>query len=189
MNLDSNYSVPDWLRLAWSFLITKIFFNHARIIRQPSRVRGYKHMQLGENFTTGSYCRIEAGSKSQKGSYNALTIGNNVQLNDRCHIAALFSITIEDNVLIASGVYISDHDHGDTSLASLKTIPKARELKYAPVIIEQCVWIGQNATILKGVRVGRNSIVAAGAIVTKDVPAYSVVAGVPARVIKQYERV
>ncbi len=186
MKLDSSYSLPDLVRLTWSFLITKVFFNRARIIRQPSRLRGYKHMQLGENFTTGSYCRIEAGSTSQKDSYKALIVGDNVQLNDRCHIAALLSITIEDNVLIASGVYISDHDHGDTSFQSLKITPAARELSHAPVIIEQSVWIGQNATILKGVRVGRNAVIAAGAIVTKDVPPYAVVAGVPARVIKQY---
>jgi lipopolysaccharide O-acetyltransferase len=183
MKLDSRYSFPDICRLAWSLLITKLFFNKARLIRQPTRVRGYKNMKFGKGFTTGQYCRIEAGNSLQ--GHKTMIIGDNVQINDRCHIAALNSILISSNVLIASNVYITDHDHGDFSEVSLSLPPSARESVTSPVIIEENVWIGQNAVILKGVTVGRGSIVAAGCVVTKNVPPYSLVVGVPGKIIKQ----
>lgn len=180
-SLDSQYSFPDMLRLVWSVLITRIFFRPARIIRQPSRIRGFSNMKIGKDFTTGQYCRIEAGDHGQDGI--ALTIGDFVQINDACHIAALNSIRIGDNVLIASQVFITDHDHGDVSTLDNNLCPKDRPLVYSPVVIEGNVWIGEKATILKGVRVGFGAVVAAGAVVTRDVPAYAVVAGVPARVL------
>jgi lipopolysaccharide O-acetyltransferase len=183
MKLDSRYSFPDVCRLAWSLFITKLFFNKARLIRQPTRVRGYKNMKFGKGFTTGQYCRIEAGNSLQ--GHKTMIIGDNVQINDRCHIAALNSILISSNVLIASNVYITDHDHGDFSEVSLSLPPSARESVTSPVIIEENVWIGQNAVILKGVTVGRGSIVAAGCVVTKNVPPYSLVVGVPGKIIKQ----
>ena len=181
--LDSKYSIPDYFRLAWSVLITKIFFGEARIIRQPTRIRGYSNMSIGQRFTTGQYCRIEAADGVGGGP--TLVIGNDVQINDKCHIAALKNIFIGDNVLIASNVFISDHDHGDTSPENLKKPPVHRPLIINPVIIGKNVWIGENAIVLKGVVIGESSIVAAGAVVTRSVPPFSVVAGVPARLIKK----
>lgn len=182
MKLDSRYSFPDLVRLAWSLLITKLFFGPARIIRQPTRVRGFANIRIGQMFTTGQYCRIEAATRADGSP--SLVFGDNIQINDKCHIAALHRIEIGSDVLIASNVYVSDHDHGDTSVEQLGISPADRPLVFSPVIIEDKVWIGENAVILKGVRIGQCSVVASGAVVTKDVPPYSVVAGVPARVIK-----
>ena len=140
-------------------------------------------MQIGQGFTTGQYCRIEAGNSRQSG-VKTLSIGKNVQINDSCHIAALDSISIGDNVLIASQVYISDHDHGGVSKVELEVLPKDRPLIFSPVIIEDNVWIGEKVVILKGVRIGKGAVIGAGAVVTRDVPAYSVAVGIPARVIK-----
>ena len=87
--------MPDLLRLSWSMIITKIFFTKARIIRQPSRVRGYKNMMIGHGFTTGQNCRIEAGlSKINTKNNKSLIIGNYVEINDFCHIAAINSVVI-----------------------------------------------------------------------------------------------
>ena len=185
MKLDSKYSFPDICRLAWSLLITKIFFSGARLIRQPTRIRGYKNMKLGKGFTTGQYCRIEAGNSLHGGK--TLVIADNVQINDRCHIAAISSVSIGENVLIASNVFITDHDHGDFSKLALSMHPGDRDTVSSAVVIEENVWIGQNVVILKGVKVGKASIVAAGTVVTKNVPPYSLVAGVPGKVIKQLE--
>jgi len=181
--LNSQYSLPDKIRLAWSLIITKFFFNKAKIIRQPSRIRGYKNMKIGKNFVTGQYCRIEAADCIDR-NYS-LIIGHDVQINDRCHLAAIECVEIGNDVLIASNVYITDHDHGEANLGETIIRPSDRVLVFSPVRIDDGVWIGQNVTILKGVNIGRYSIIAAGAIVTKDVPPFSLVAGIPGRIIKK----
>ena len=140
-------------------------------------------MLVGKGFTTGQYCRIEAANSDISNKYT-LIIGENVQINDSCHIAALDSVSIGDNVLIASKVYISDHDHGDFSEDSLRMPPRLRELVSAPVYIEDDVWLGEGVIILKGVRIGRGSVIGAAAVVTKDIPSYSLALGVPAKVVK-----
>lgn len=184
-HLNSRYSIPDLFRMVWALVLTKFFFRPARLIRQPTRIRGFSNMVIGEGFTTGQYCRIEAGSAGGNEG-EVLIIGQNVQINDGCHIAAIEHISIGDDVLIASRVYISDHDHGAVSLDSLRTPPKERPLVSSPVIIENNVWIGEGVSILKGVKIGEGSVVAAGAVVTKNVPRYSVSAGVPAKVISSF---
>lgn len=182
VSMKARYSVLDLFRLSWSLATTKILYSPARIIRQPTRIRGWANMSIGPGFTTGQYCRIEAANGN--GSRKTLSIGNNVEINDACHIAALDSVKIGNYVLIASHVYISDHDHGEITKEDLLKHPNQRALVSSPVVIEDDVWIGEKATILKGVTVGKGSVIAAGAVVTKNVPPYSVAAGVPARIIK-----
>ena len=89
---------------------------------------------------------------------------------------------IGHDVLIASFVYISDHDHG----ISRESSPHKSVLTVEAVGIGNSVWIGERAIILKGVTIGEGAIIGAGSVVTKDVPPYTIVAGVPARPIKQY---
>ena len=102
------------------------------------------------------------------------------------HIGAMNRVEIGDDVLLGSKIYITDHQHGSTSYEDMSLAPEARELSSkGPVIIGDKVWIGDNAVIMGGVTIGHNALVAAGAIVTKDVPAYAIVGGVPARVLKQ----
>jgi acetyltransferase-like isoleucine patch superfamily enzyme len=185
VQLNSRYSFLDYIRLVYSFLITKIFFPEARIIRQPARIRGYRHFSVGKNFTTGQFCRLEAGSAETDSFKKLLFIGDDVQINDRCHIAALEHVSIGNNVLIASDVYISDHDHGKTDICSLKTKPSKRPLICDAVVIEDDVWIGEKATILKGVHIGKGAVIAAGAVVTKSVEPYTVVCGAPAKPLRR----
>jgi len=100
------------------------------------------------------------------------TAGNNM-------IIAKERVSIGKNCQIAWGVTISDHDFHRTFTNGVKNT------ETAPVKIGDGVWIGMNATILKGVEIGDAAIVAAGALVTHNVPAHSIVAGVPARVVKE----
>ena len=89
-------------------------------------------------------------------------------------------IEIGDNVLIGQQVVIATINHDLTPSIRANMFP-------APVKIGNSVWIGAHATILSGVTIGDNAVIAAGAVVTKDVPANAIVGGVPAKIIKQIE--
>lgn len=114
-----------------------------------------------------------------------LSLGDNVSINPMCYIecgkSAEGGVTIGNNVSIAHGVTImaSSHSFDDTKINI-----KDQKVSYRSVRIEDDVWVGAKATILSGRVIKKGAIIAAGAVVTKDVESYTIVAGVPARVIK-----
>lgn len=107
--------------------------------------------------------------------------GSNISIHEMCYINACGRLIIGDNVSIAHGTSILTFNH---TWDDLSQPIKYNHTQIAPVIIEDDVWIGCGCRILAGVRVGTRSVVAAGSVVTKDVPPHSLVAGVPAKVIK-----
>jgi acetyltransferase-like isoleucine patch superfamily enzyme len=110
---------------------------------------------------------------------SGMAIGAGTQINRDCVLDARGSLHIGDHVSISPEVVIltADHDH---------TAP-GFPLRQRPVTIEDNVWIGMRALVLPGVRIGRGAVVAAGAVVTKDVDPLTVVAGIPARVVARRE--
>lgn len=106
-----------------------------------------------------------------------ITIGKNVFINHACSFLDMGGITIEDDVLIGPKVNLITENH------PLEPADR-RALICKPILIKRNVWIGAGVTILPGVTIGENAVVAAGAVVAKDVPANTVVGGVPAKVIK-----
>jgi acetyltransferase-like isoleucine patch superfamily enzyme len=106
-----------------------------------------------------------------------MTIGKNVFINHACSFLDIGGITIEDHVLIGPRVNIVTENH------PLDPTDR-RALITPPVVIKRNAWIGAGATILPGVTIGENAVVAAGAVVSKDVPANTVVGGVPAKFIR-----
>jgi acetyltransferase-like isoleucine patch superfamily enzyme len=106
-----------------------------------------------------------------------LKIGKHVFINHGCSFLDLGGIVIEDHVLIGPKVNLVTENH--------PVDPAQRKLLMgSPIVIKQNAWVGAGATILPGVTIGENAIVAAGAVVTKDVAANSIVGGVPAQFIK-----
>lgn len=106
-----------------------------------------------------------------------ITFGKNVFINAGCCFQDQGGITIGDGTLIGHHVVLATINHGLS--------PDERAASYfAPIVIGKNVWIGANATILQGVTIGDNSVVAAGAVVNRDVPENTVVGGVPAKIIK-----
>ena len=184
------YDLLGMIRLMADILFTKLFFPKARIIRRPFYIRGKKYIRIGDGFTTGIGARIDAFPKDGKGI--CIDIGKDVQINDYVHIAGVRSVKIGNNVLIASKVFITDHNHGSYGQNGVHTDPAvppaARELYSAPVVIKDNVWIGEMVSILPGVMIGEGAVIATAAVVNKDVPAYSIAAGVPAKVIKRYNK-
>ena len=104
-------------------------------------------------------------------------IGKNVFINFNCTFLDLGGITIDDNVLLAPNVCLLSEGHPISPEERHSLIPR-------PIHIKKNAWIGAGASILQGVTIGENSIVAAGAVVSKDVPDNSIAGGIPAKVLK-----
>jgi acetyltransferase-like isoleucine patch superfamily enzyme len=127
-----------------------------------------------------------------------LTIGSYCSFRSGTFIGVNRSIEIGDHVYGAEQVYLCDNNNHPSSPRARREMTKSPpntppwkwtrdDVVSAPIVIEDCVWLGRYAMILKGVRIGRGSIVAAGAVVTKSAPPFSVIAGNPARVVKTLE--
>ena len=188
--------------------VIKKVFNHIRTFknRREFAMNSVHASDLVVRFTShctaqnkyyiviGKRCEIKGQLFSFEGG--KILIGNNVFMNYNSFIGSMEAVTIGNDVIIATNVRIFDNNNHPTS-------PTQREMmshndfygelwtwKYAehkPVVIGDNVWIGEFSAILKGVTIGKGSIVASHSVVTKDVPPYVIVAGNPARVVKRLE--
>lgn len=185
----SRYGFWGSVRLLFNLVYTKLFFPYAKIIRLPFDIRNKRSIQIGKGFITGTGCRLEAYPQ-QDDSKKILVIGRHVEINDYVHITCASSVIINDDVLIASKVYISDINHGNYSGNDLhdspESVPSKRKNTAKPVFIDEKVWIGESACILPGSHIGKGCIIGAMSLVNSEIPPYSIAAGIPARVIKQY---
>lgn len=124
---------------------------------------------------------VHIGVWGREPGQGRIAIGDCVLISPGCRISASDEITIGDGTMLANGVYITDSDwHGIYDRIK-------RPLPPTPVHIGRNVWLGDHSTILKGVTIGDNSIVGAGAVVTRDIPANVIVAGNPARVVRELD--
>ena len=109
-----------------------------------------------------------------------ISVGEGVFINACCHFQDHGGVTLGDGCQIGHNVVFATLNH--------ELPPERRGVtRPAPIVLGKKVWVGSNATILQGVTIGDNAVVAAGAVVTKDVPANTIVGGVPARVIKRID--
>ena len=109
-----------------------------------------------------------------------ITIGKNVFINSGCKFQDQGGITLGDGVLIGHNVVLATLNHDFAANKRSTTIP-------APIVIGKNVWIGASVTVVPGVTIGDNAIIAAGALVAGDIPANTVAAGVPAKILKNIE--
>lgn len=178
----SGKSLSNWVRGKWFLFSTGEKLNKNINIGNDVRFKNKKYVSIGNNVSIGNgaeFFPVENGYSSK------IIIGNGVVIGDYNRFASMNSITIEDDVLFAAYVHITDHSHEYRDI-NLPIMNQGIFTK-GPVHIKKGAWIGLRASILSGVTIGEHAVVAAGAIVTKDVPAYSVVAGCPARVISKYD--
>lgn len=168
-------SHPEWQAMFWDLcqeairLCMELNSNYhtPEEIRQiMGRLTG---REVGEGFTLFPPFYTDFGKN--------IAIGRNVFINSGCHFQDQGGIAIGDGALIGHNVVLATVNH------ALEP-EKRRRNRYAPIRIGENVWIGSNATILPGVTLGDWAVVAAGAVVTKDVPPMTVVGGVPARVLR-----
>lgn len=132
------------------------------------------------NFVLGKDSTIEDFSTVNNGVGDVI-IGNRTRIGMSNVIIG--PVTIGDDVMFAQNVVLSGLNHGyeDVNLP-----PSLQKVETKPIIVKDEVWIGANAVVTAGVTIGKHSIVAAGCVVVKDVPPYSIVGGNPGRILKQY---
>lgn len=161
------------------------------LIGKDLELRGAKYIKIGNNTDIGDRVSITAwDSYVSNGSQTLfkpqIIIGDNCSIGRDNHITAISSIIIGNGCLTGRWVTITDNSHGTFSESELKIIPKQRKLhSKGNVVIGENVWIGEKATILPGVSIGTGAIIAANAVITKDIPPYSIAAGCPAKVIRK----
>ena len=186
-DLFKRYSFYQLIILGFNVVRTKFVFKSARIIRFPFDVRGKKFILMSKGFTTGVGCRLEAYPTNKN---KVLFIGDNLQINDYVHITAMENVSIGNNVLMASKIYISDCSHGsysgDDNDSSPNVNPIDRPLFSSPVFIKDNVWLGESVSVLPGVTIGQGTIVGANSVVTKDLPDFVIAVGIPAKPIKKF---
>ena len=160
-------------------------------------IKGQGKIKIGDDFVFTSGDAINPICRNIKGCFATMTkeasivIGNNVGVSSAC-IWAQKSITIGNNVNIGGDCLIMDtdshpHNYLHRRRDYIKEVGGDRynaEIPCSPIVIEDDVWIGAQCQILKGVHIGARSVIAAGSIVTKDVPPDCVAAGIPAKVVK-----
>jgi acetyltransferase-like isoleucine patch superfamily enzyme len=184
------YAVTQVWTILWHFA-TKVLYREPvfryrcrRVGRRltlegaPPLIIGNGRIEVGDDVLVGSPCTWDVGPDAE------LIIGNRVSLNYRGVISVRDSVRIGDDTLIAGEVAIFDNTNHPVSPARRLARETPSRAEIDRVVIGQNVWIGLRCTIMRGVVIGDNSIVAAGAVVTKSVPPNTVVAGNPAVVIK-----
>jgi acetyltransferase-like isoleucine patch superfamily enzyme len=177
--------------MAWSIRMRGFaFVGEGTYLRSTASIHNPQHIRLGQSVSAETGLIIEAFDEFAGARYTPrITIGDRVSFGYHCHVGCIDEVSIGNDVLIASRVFIADHAHGDT--ASLEpSIPPAKRRLHSkgPVRIGSGVWIGEGVVILSGVTIGDHAIIGANSVVTRDVPECTVMAGAPAKLIKHMEK-
>ncbi len=163
-------------------------FGARSVIRpRPDVLLGAQYISIGSDVVIGSGITLTAWTLPDRPSQHPqISIGDGSSIGAYSHITAIDRIVIGRNVLTGRNVLITDNSHGALLPGEGDIPPVERPLhSKGAVIIEDNVWIGEKASIMPGVTVGRGAVVAANAVVTHDVPPNTLVAGVPAKVIRK----
>ena len=181
------HSVRDILYTMWIRNFIGQMEDHSRIAYPCSlQGGGQKRIAIGDHTSIQSHSILGCWEKYGDQQFSpSIIIGNHCSIGEYNHITACNKITIGDGLLTGRYVYIGDNSHGGLSKMESKVPPIDRKLQSkGEIIIGNNVWIGDKATILGGVSIGDNVIVGANSVVTKNVLSNTIVAGVPAKVVK-----
>lgn len=149
-------------------------------------ITGGQYISIGKDSVIGRSTILQAWDSYQgKNMKPSITIGKKVRIGEGSHITAISDIIIGDGVQMGRRVLISDNSHGDSHNQEERKLPVAERplCTKGKIVIGNNVWLGDNVVVLSGVTIGDGAIVGANAVVTKNVPAFSVVVGVPAKKI------
>lgn len=181
--------INRFLNLIYSKCIHNVFLQCGKdvFIERLGLLVGAKYIKIGASTSIQKNTYLTAWDTYREQKFQPqIEIGKGCHIGAYNHLTCINKIIIEDGFVSGKWVTITDNNHGTTSLDMMKLPVSYRPLlSKGPVIIGKNVWIGDKATILAGVTIGEGAIIAANSVVCKDVPAYTVVAGNPAKIIKQ----
>lgn len=160
--------------------LTTFKFRYLKRCVGPGSIVGERTVFINSaNITFGSGCLIQDRVYIRAGAKGNVSVGDGAAINSFVQIFGHGGVTIGEHTQIGPSTVVTTTGH-DYQAEDL-------DRNYSPINIGQRVWIGSNATILPGVSIGDHSVVGAGAVVTRDIPPYSVAVGIPARVVKSLE--
>lgn len=161
-------------------------FGKKSIIYSICELKSPERIFIGEDTRIGRMVLLRCFDSNLESGVSTIYIGNNSNIGDMTTITSARKIIIGNGVVTGRMVLITDNSHGHTNvLNELDINPILRPIvSVGEVIIEDNVWIGERASIMPGVHIGKGSIIAANAVVTKNVPPYTVVGGCPAKIIR-----
>lgn len=167
----------------FSLLVCGAFadFGKSTVLTTPIRLSGENRISLGERVFIGANSWLQALPDGANTSV-AIAIGDGTSMAGACVISAVRSVRLEEGVLLARNVYISDHIHRYTD--TRRPILSQGLDKIGAVLIKRGAWLGQNVVVCPGVVVGRGAVIGANSVVTQSIPDFVVAAGSPARVLK-----
>jgi len=181
------YNLKLFIYSGWWSRYFDGFGKNSYIAPFASYICGMEKISIGNNTYLGKNIQLTAWTTYKGHTFNPkIQIGDGCSIGEDNHITAINSIYIGNNVLTGKKVLITDNSHGMATYEQLVVPPVDRNLhSKGVVVIEDNVWIGEKASILPGVHIGKGAIIAANSVVTKDVPAFCVAAGIPSIVIKK----
>ena len=153
------------------------------IVRRPLHINCGKYISIGKQTSIDEYCRLDCYPISEN-SDPMITIGKRCLIGFNCTFLSAGHIIIGDDCLFASNVFITTENHGMNPENGKYLL---QPLNSKDVIIENNCWIGEKVSIMPGVKIGKWSVVGTGAVVTKNIPEYSMAVGNPAKVIRKYD--
>lgn len=167
----------------FSLLVAGAFarFGKRTVLMLPVRLLGEKRIALGSGVFVGADSWLQTLPDGDSQSV-AISIGDGTSIAGACVISAVRSVRLEENVLLARNVYISDHMHKYTQTNQPVLSQGVEKIK--PVLIKKGAWLGQNVVVCPGVTIGSGTVIGANSVVTQDVPDFCVAAGAPARVVR-----
>lgn len=160
-----------FVKMAW----LKLLHFQGLKLELPARIEGKLYLDIdhGAEITMDKGIHWRGPFYLKAKQQGTIRIGEYCFFNHNCCITSLSRITIGSHCTFANNFVMVDHDHG-----------AAGEFVKDDIVIEDNVWVGANVTILKGVRIGKNAVIAAGSVVNKDVAQGAVVGGIPAKELK-----
>ena len=190
MYIKKKHSFHTYKKMIYGFFMKYVnslrygYWGNKSIIYKPFKVTEKKHIYIGNSVFFDQGLRMEA--ITHKGTYEycpKIYIGDFTHVEQRCQIFCANSVKIGKHVVISSDVFITDVEH---EYRSIETGILEQGFKVGSTRIGDYAFFGIGVKIIKGVTIGKHTVIGANSVVTKDIPAYCVAVGIPARVIKKY---